>query len=913
MTDSALRIRKTACFLAFLAVTLFVHRGTLAQTISGQVVDSVTGLPVGAGFVVLLTGDGSEVARSLTATSGRFTFSLPDRDRGPYRVRSERIGYLPAVSDLISQAGRVRSDYTLRVTPLPRILSTIEVRGRTECVVRPPEASAAALVWEEARKALAAATWTESERAFHVISTVFERDLDRRGRRVTDERHGFRAGYATNPFVSQDPDQLLRAGYVIVEDDAIRYYAPDAHTLQDPGFLDTHCFHPRLPDEEDSDLIGLAFEPAPGRDLPDVEGTVWLDRETAHLKSIEFRYTNVPRGLPSSAEAGGTVELLGLPSGAWIVSRWSIRVPTGWRSERANPFDRFESRTVEALRETGGEVLTVRDEAGVLVHEVDMAELLGRAVDTRTNDSSPLAGAEVRIVGTWFADTTDAIGRFVLRAPITGDYGLTFSHPSVDWMAFMPATPVSLLRGRRDTIDLALPTNARVLAALCSERAGADTKRVLVGIVRDGTTGRPIAGATVGAYWQEVSANLEFRDLESTVVTDAGGGYTLCGLPVERPVVLYASAVHRRSEIMRVEFEHDGVTVGNELFDVTTPAVWQVDLPVRSRSMLTASVTGIVTDALTGSGVAEAIVRVGDSIILRTDRLGAFEADELEAGSYNTTVTRPGYRSRRAEITLKRGATLVLGADVLALAPEAHAVGSIIATDTDKPVANAQVRLIRDDGTPAVLARADSSGRYVISAPHEGSYYVEAAGIGLGPGRAGPVALRPGYAVDLDVLLSPGAYDLDPIDVTAEAMDGYLRAVGFYERQRSSRGYHLTRANIEQRLGAASDGAHLISQLPGVSITDGTPGSFGAALRISRACGGPPLIFVDGFRILTGLLGEGGGQPSYNFLTYVVQPEDVHAIEVYRSPSQIPPQFGGSESMCGVIVIWTSRGIRDAR
>jgi outer membrane receptor for ferrienterochelin and colicin len=190
---------------------------------------------------------------------------------------------------------------------------------------------------------------------------------------------------------------------------------------------------------------------------------------------------------------------------------------------------------------------------------------------------------------------------------------------------------------------------------------------------------------------------------------------------------------------------------------------------------------------------------------------------------------------------------------------------------------------------------------------------VEAAGIGLGPGRAGPVALRPGYAVDLDVLLSPGAYDLDPIDVTAEAMDGYLRAVGFYERQRSSRGYHLTRANIEQRLGAASDGAHLISQLPGVSITDGTPGSFGAALRISRACGGPPLIFVDGFRILTGLLGEGGGQPSYNFLTYVVQPEDVHAIEVYRSPSQIPPQFGGSESMCGVIVIWTSRGIRDAR
>jgi hypothetical protein len=39
-------------------------------------------------------------------------------------------------------------------------------------------------------------------------------------------------------------------------------------------------------------------------------------------------------------------------------------------------------------------------------------------------------------------------------------------------------------------------------------------------------------------------------------------------------------------------------------------------------------------------------------------------------------------------------------------------------------------------------------------------------------------------------------------------------------------------------------------------------------------------------------------------------PSTIAAIEVYRSASQIPVQFGGSsvETLCGVIVIWTRTG-----
>jgi hypothetical protein len=39
-------------------------------------------------------------------------------------------------------------------------------------------------------------------------------------------------------------------------------------------------------------------------------------------------------------------------------------------------------------------------------------------------------------------------------------------------------------------------------------------------------------------------------------------------------------------------------------------------------------------------------------------------------------------------------------------------------------------------------------------------------------------------------------------------------------------------------------------------------------------------------------------------------PSDLAAIEIYRSASQVPVQFGGTSvsTLCGVIVIWTKRG-----
>jgi hypothetical protein len=34
----------------------------------------------------------------------------------------------------------------------------------------------------------------------------------------------------------------------------------------------------------------------------------------------------------------------------------------------------------------------------------------------------------------------------------------------------------------------------------------------------------------------------------------------------------------------------------------------------------------------------------------------------------------------------------------------------------------------------------------------------------------------------------------------------------------------------------------------------------------------------------------------------------MEAIEVYRSASEVPIEFGGNSASCGVIVLWTTRG-----
>ena len=910
------RLASRACFLA--VISLLLANSALAQ-LRGQVVDNISGTPVGGGFVVLIGPDGEELARTLTTRDGRFSFRLRPDFQGMVQIRSERIGYGPVVTPPFDPSRRDAADMLVRVGPLPTPLSTIEVRETSECTNRPTEDVRTAVVWEEARKALAAASWTASQRLYHVVSNIYERDL--KGRRVIRERHRPSIGRSTTPFISLDPVELRKKGYVSDAGDGVVYYAPDARVLQDAGFVDTHCFRLRRPDKDRSHLIGLAFEPVPSRRLPDVEGVLWLDRQSSELRSLEYEYVNLPRDLRADDPAGGVVEFMRLPSGAWIVHRWYIGIPTAFRQERLTPFSRETSRRVEAFRYVGGEVLTVTDLTGVLVYETPLAEVVGVVVDSSAGHEAPLAGATVRVAGTWFADTTDQQGVFRLRVPLDGEYDVTFSHPRGDSLGYEPQ-PRSVRfarRGATDTLRFTLPPIPDIVAMQCPDLAS--DGRVLVGRVRDALTSDPAPGVRVVASWQRVDHNLAFQDLEGAATTDSSGMYVLCGLEHERPAIVYATGDATLSDMIRLAFEGTGVAVGGEYYETyqTSAGIWRLDLTLHRRGERTAMVTGLVTDAVGGRPIPGAVVRIGGSkLTAETDSTGMFRMEVPLLGAQPIAVGRPGYRARIGEVEIDEDRPTVVSTRFLALEAVAQVKGAVTESEMGAPLAEVWVTLVSVTGDSVTMTRTDSLGAFLLTAPSPGSYYVRARRIGHAPAFAGPFELELRRATDVALSLLRVAFALDPINVTAEEVAVYLTAVGFYRRQSASQGHFMDRTAIEKRLGGARDVTDLLTHFQGVGITDNLPGSFGAPIDLRRGVNsfvgctiGGPLIYVDGFRIDNtqhGGLGVSGPAPAWLALSETARPEDVYGIEVYRTASQIPIEYSGPDSACGVILIWTGIG-----
>jgi hypothetical protein len=151
---------------------------------------------------------------------------------------------------------------------------------------------------------------------------------------------------------------------------------------------------------------------------------------------------------------------------------------------------------------------------------------------------------------------------------------------------------------------------------------------------------------------------------------------------------------------------------------------------------------------------------------------------------------------------------------------------------------------------------------------------------------------------------------LSPITVTAEAYS-YLSDMGFYERRRANPGYFMDPLEVEKRRSRAQHVADFLSMIPNVFVrrvivspgggTRGAPRLRGM-VPIDRQCF-VPRIFVDDIQITV----RGFDRDATRDIDGAVQPEDVLAIEVYRSPAEVPAQYGGSESGCGVILIWTMK------
>lgn len=637
-----------ASLVAFLAILLtgVFHPGS-AQAVHGRLIDGDTGSPVEGALVALVGADGTVQDQRLTNADGRFL--LRGQGAGTLTLGAERIGLRTVSSDPFLLA----ADQLLRIdleTGRDAIqLDGITVQGEQRCVVRPGEGLEISQVWEEARKALTVQRWTEQEGSYWFQVQNYSRDLDRDARRVLGESRTTRAGLSQNPIGSLPAEDLMTEGFIQRNpDESLQYYGPDASTLLSAIFLDSHCFELET-NEDEPHLLGLAFEPVERRDIPDIQGTLWLERSSSALQFLEYRYTWAPH--PDARRlARGRVDFEELPNGAWIVRRWWIQMPQIGREEaQPRAWERPEIG-VAGIRETGGEVVGIRTSDQQEVSTVDRGLVAGLVWDSTR--AAPLGGAQVYLLGTSYAGTSNAEGRFLIDGVPEGVFGATFTHPRLDTLATTgTGLEVEVVPGEASEIQLGVPSIPSIISEACAGDVRGNMSGVITGLVLDTETGRPIPGASVSLSWQVVSgtsAGLRGDDMIMETTVDDHGRFTVCNTPAEELLKVQANAAGGRSDVLEFRVEKDSyTTIGLEVNPAPGASVSEGGAPSPA-DVGARTVRGQVLDPVAGTPVELARVTLVDEdeqqvALTVSDTEGRFQLQASEPGRYRLTVQAQFY------------------------------------------------------------------------------------------------------------------------------------------------------------------------------------------------------------------------------------------------------------------------------
>jgi hypothetical protein len=294
-----------------------------AQSLRGTTVERADSTPVSGVVMLLMDAEGRVQARALTNANGEFR--LVPGAAGTYRVRTMRIGYQPVSSlPFVLRQGE-EIEEIVRLSSIPLALDTVRVVTRSVCRALGDSSAAIATVWDQARAALAATQLSSGSRALKAVNERHYRTLDATNKRTLEQSSVLDSGYVQRVWRSLSADSLRRFGYVHDRPDGGRtYHAPDQDVLLSNEFVEDHCF--RLATSQEPTLIGIAFEPTRERSrIPDIRGTLWLDRRSSELRRMEFRYVNT--GARGINDAGGEIDYVRLTDGSWTIRRWDIQMP----------------------------------------------------------------------------------------------------------------------------------------------------------------------------------------------------------------------------------------------------------------------------------------------------------------------------------------------------------------------------------------------------------------------------------------------------------------------------------------------------------------------------------------------------------------------------------------------------------
>lgn len=479
------RVRRFAPVVALAAGVgaVAVPADASAQSVRGVVVDP-GGVPVPGVVVQALDTASAVTGRALTNERGEFL--LVAGRPGTYTVRTLRIGYKPVTSAPITLGEGEERSQRFELTGIPVTLSSVMIGGASVCGRNLRDSTQAAFAaWEQVRTALAATQITAGARTLTVTTITYERSLTPNMRVVLRDDITIRTEFARQPWLEVAPALLHRNGYV-VEDvmGNVSYHAPGLEMLGSNTFLEDHCL--RVDRGSDSTRLGIAFEPVGDRKgTTEVKGTAWLDRATSELRTLDFRYTNLPAER-DVGNSGGTMTFVRMSNGAWVIAGWSLRMPVLEQVARESRMGGVQVRLGE-MRVVGAELTVARTGADTLWARPGLP-MAGTVTDSLTN--RPVAGARVKLVGLPRTGTTDDRGRFTVPDVIPGEYTLEVRTASLDSVRAVHQAPIAF-------IDTTIDVDVKVLNASVIRRAlAARQAAAFAGVVTD-SAGTPLADVDV--------------------------------------------------------------------------------------------------------------------------------------------------------------------------------------------------------------------------------------------------------------------------------------------------------------------------------------------------------------------------------------------------------------------------------
>jgi hypothetical protein len=280
----------------------------------------------------------------------------------------------------------------------------------------------------------------------------------------------------------------------------------------------------------------------------------------------------------------------------------------------------------------------------------------------------PLAGALVQVVAVEgarrFSNSTvsDSLGRYRLNNVPNGRFMLGFLHPLLDSLGLEPLLrEVAVDAGRPTRSDLAIPSPARMRAAVCGTPNDSSHGGAVIGVVRDSRDRNPVAAAVVTAEWLELSLRLDGmsgRVISQSDTTGENGWFALCNVPSPGTLLLAAGRGAANTDRLEIDLTRDGF-VRRELYLGVVDVVMRGDSIANRVRAGAGRLRGVVVAADNDRLLSGARVSIADGTWTEANSRGEWTLSAIPTGTRVLVVRAVGFYPQRVVVDVVDGAPTV--------------------------------------------------------------------------------------------------------------------------------------------------------------------------------------------------------------------------------------------------------------